>query len=45
MRACNWAGLCSEVSSDGVLVDDSPPVIGNVLDGVSGEDIDYQSDR
>ena len=45
VRACNRAGLCTEVTSDGVTPDFTPPVMGHVLDGVTGEDLVYQSSR
>ena len=45
VRACNRAGLCTEVTSDGVTPDFTPPVMGPVLDGVTGDDISYQSSR
>ena len=39
---CNYAGLCTAKSSDGVLVDTTPPVLHYVRDGLVGPDIDYQ---
>lgn len=39
---CNYAGLCTARSSDGVLVDTTPPVIHYVRDGLIGPDIDFQ---
>ncbi|XP_038051300.1 uncharacterized protein LOC119724354 isoform X2 [Patiria miniata] len=46
VTACNAADLCTSVTSDGVTVDDSPPVAGRVYDGGSGGgDISYQSSR
>ena len=39
---CNYAGLCTAKSSDGVLVDTTPPVLHYVRDGLIGPDIDYQ---
>ncbi|XP_038050879.1 uncharacterized protein LOC119724031 [Patiria miniata] len=46
VTACNAANLCTSVSSDGVIVDDSPPVPGRVYDGgPGGGDISYQSSR
>ena len=39
---CNYAGLCTAKSSDGVLVDSTPPVMHYVRDGLVGPDIDYQ---
>ena len=40
--ACNYAGLCTAKSSDGVLVDTTPPVMDYVRDGLVGPDIDFQ---
>ena len=45
VEACNGAGLCVTVTSDGVIPDTSPPVAGDLFDGISAEDIDYQSSR
>ena len=33
VRACNPVGLCHNVTSDGILYDDSPPLVGNVFVG------------
>ena len=40
--ACNYAGLCTAKSSDGVLVDTTPPILHYVRDGLVGPDIDFQ---
>ncbi|XP_038050540.1 uncharacterized protein LOC119723761 [Patiria miniata] len=46
VTACNAADLCTSKTSDGVMVDDSPPVPGRVYDGGPGSgDINYQSSR
>lgn len=45
VEACNGAGLCVTVTSDGVIADTSPPVVGVIYDGISFDDIDYQSSR
>ena len=45
VRACNKAGLCVTASSDGFLVDISPPIAGIVWDGFSALDQDFQSYR
>ncbi|XP_022100380.1 uncharacterized protein LOC110984469 isoform X2 [Acanthaster planci] len=46
VTACNAAGLCTSVTSDGVMVDDTPPVPGRVYDGsAGGGDVSYQSSR
>ncbi len=39
---CNYAGLCTAKSSDGVLVDTTPPILHYVRDGLVGPDIDFQ---
>lgn len=43
--ACNTADLCTSVTSDGVIVDNSPPTKGVVIDGVDIFDLEYQSLR
>ncbi|KAL9987460.1 hypothetical protein ACROYT_G001773 [Oculina patagonica] len=40
VKATNGAGVTTSVTSDGVLVDDSPPISGTVIDG-SVLDVDY----
>ncbi|KAI0239584.1 hypothetical protein LSAT2_009684 [Lamellibrachia satsuma] len=45
VEACNGAGLCVAVTSDGIIADTSPPVAGDLFDGISAEDVDYQSSR
>ena len=45
ITACNGAGLCTTRASDGVIPDVTPPSIGVVMDGIAGEDIDYQVHR
>lgn len=45
VEACNAAGLCVTTNSDGVILDTSPPVLGLVLDGISGDDVEFQSQR
>ena len=45
VRAYNRAGLYTTASSDGFLVDISPPIAGMVWDGFSAVDQDYQSFR
>ncbi|KAL3841826.1 hypothetical protein ACJMK2_019925 [Sinanodonta woodiana] len=42
ITACNAADMCTTVTSDGITLDNSPPVPGRVLDGVRGNDIYYQ---
>ncbi|XP_028399178.1 uncharacterized protein LOC114522645 isoform X2 [Dendronephthya gigantea] len=39
---CNHAGLCTAKSSDGVLIDTTPPILQYVRDGLMGPDIDFQ---
>ena len=43
VRACDHRHLCAESTSDGVLVDGSPPVPGAVFDGVGQEDASDQA--
>ncbi|VDI63397.1 Hypothetical predicted protein, partial [Mytilus galloprovincialis] len=45
ITACNTADMCTPVTSDGVIIDNSPPTQGIVLDGVDVYDIEYQSLR
>ena len=40
--ACNYAGLCTAKSSDGVVVDTTPPILLYVRDGLVGPDINFQ---
>ena len=35
VQACNGADLCRSVSSDGIVLDDSPPIAGLVRVGSS----------
>ena len=43
VTAVNRVGLRSTSRSDGVLIDFTPPVPGEVYDGINFEDIDYQT--
>ncbi|KAK3581574.1 hypothetical protein CHS0354_031921 [Potamilus streckersoni] len=43
ITACNGADMCTTVMSDGITLDNSPPISGTVLDGVRGTDIYYQA--
>ncbi|XP_076075248.1 uncharacterized protein LOC143046131 isoform X2 [Mytilus galloprovincialis] len=45
VTACNTGNLCTSVTTDGVIIDNSPPVQGVVQDGVYEHDIEYQSTR
>ncbi|CAC5390405.1 unnamed protein product [Mytilus coruscus] len=45
VTACNTGDLCTSVTSDGVLFDDSPPNVGVVQDGIEKDDTNYQSFR
>ena len=45
VEACNGAGLCVTVTSDGIIVDTSPPVAGVLFDGIGSDDVEYQSSR
>ncbi|KAK3101031.1 hypothetical protein FSP39_000383, partial [Pinctada imbricata] len=43
VKACNTADMCTSVTSDGVIMDISPPTMGVVQDGTTSNDIEYQS--
>ena len=43
VRAVNSIGLQTEVSSDGFVLDDSPPVVGVVYNTGHHNDVKYQS--
>lgn len=43
VTACNTADMCSTVTSDGVIIDNSPPLAGAVQDGTGIYDTEYQS--
>ncbi|XP_067682774.1 uncharacterized protein [Haliotis asinina] len=45
VTACNMAGLCSSATSDGVILDQTPPVPGRVMDGTQDRDTQYQASR
>ena len=45
VTACNTADMCTSVTSDGIILDNSPPTPGVVMDGASTVDIHYQGDR
>ncbi|KAL8561571.1 hypothetical protein ACOMHN_024807 [Nucella lapillus] len=45
VTACNAVGKCNQATSDGVMIDVTPPVTGPVWDGTGEEDIAYQSQR
>ena len=45
ITGCNFAYQCVTGTSDGVLVDTSPPIPGKVIDGIGDKDIRYQSSR
>ncbi|KAK3100189.1 hypothetical protein FSP39_015958 [Pinctada imbricata] len=45
VTACNTANLCTFVTSDGLIMDNSPPSIGIVFDGTKAHDLEYQSLR
>ncbi|XP_067680773.1 uncharacterized protein [Haliotis asinina] len=45
VTACNMAGLCSSATSDGVILDQTPPVPGRVMDGTQDRDTHYQATR
>ena len=45
VRACNAADLCTSVTSDGILIDNSPPAVGHVYDGPPGQELSFQASR
>ena len=45
VRACNSAHLCTVVTSDGLVIDASPPYLGPVFDGLFDADVDYQAKK
>ncbi|XP_061189002.1 uncharacterized protein LOC133197151 [Saccostrea echinata] len=45
VTACNTADLCTTVTSDGIVIDNSPPTPGRVRDGLETSDIEYQASR
>ncbi|XP_061181031.1 uncharacterized protein LOC133189645 [Saccostrea echinata] len=45
LTACNTAELCTTVMTDGVMMDNSPPSMGLVMDGTRDQDTEYQSIR
>ncbi|XP_055997828.1 uncharacterized protein LOC125647098 [Ostrea edulis] len=45
LTACNTAELCTTVLTDGVIMDNSPPSFGLVMDGTRDRDTEYQSIR
>eukprot|EP00058_Branchiostoma_floridae_P000533 XP_002586021.1 hypothetical protein BRAFLDRAFT_110187 [Branchiostoma floridae] len=45
VTACNAADLCTSASSDGVIIDNSPPAPGVVYDGVDDMDCRFQASR
>ena len=45
VEACNGAGLCVSVTSDGIIADTSPPEAGVIFQGISADDRKYQSSR
>ncbi|XP_070573756.1 uncharacterized protein [Ptychodera flava] len=45
VTACNAASLCTTVTSDGIIPDNSPPIAGKVYDGVSHGDMAFQFSR
>lgn len=46
IKATNGAGVTTSVTSDGVMVDDTPPLTGTVIDGVDSDEdyVNGQSD-
>lgn len=45
ITACNMADLCISATSDGFVVDSTPPNAGVVIDGVLDKDVNYQASR
>ncbi|XP_076468275.1 uncharacterized protein LOC143299060 [Babylonia areolata] len=45
VTACNALDDCTQVTSDGVMIDVTPPLRGAVWDGMGDEDIGYQAHR
>lgn len=45
ITACNTGNMCTCVTSDGVTIDNSPPVPGIVQDGSGDYDIEFLSVR
>ena len=45
VEACNGAGLCVSVTSDGIVADTSPPEAGVIFHGIDVADRKYQSSR
>ncbi|XP_060604506.1 uncharacterized protein LOC132757271 [Ruditapes philippinarum] len=45
VTACNTAGLCSSATSDGFVVDSTPPIRGIVTDGPFETELQYQASR
>ncbi|CAH1259274.1 ADGRL2 [Branchiostoma lanceolatum] len=43
--ACNAADLCTSATSDGIIIDNSPPSAGTVYDGVDDMDLSFQASR
>ena len=42
VRVCNLAGLCITVTSNGAIIDESPPIPSTVLDGLDGANVQFQ---
>ncbi|KAL4219902.1 hypothetical protein ACF0H5_020314 [Mactra antiquata] len=45
VKACNDAGLCHERSSNGIILDNSPPIAGVVIVGIDSKHKKYHPDR
>ena len=43
VRVCNVAGLCVTVTSNGAIIDGSPPIPGAVVDGLDGDNVQFQA--
>ena len=45
VEACNGAGMCHTVSSDGITLDNSPPIAGRVRVGSDGHHLKYHPQK
>ena len=43
VTACNTADMCTTVTSDGVIIDNTAPTAGKVQDGTGYYDTEYQA--
>ncbi|XP_041351011.1 uncharacterized protein LOC121369994 [Gigantopelta aegis] len=45
VTACNSASLCTSVTSDGIIIDSSPPTKGHVMDGLGSTTTQFQASQ